>query len=53
MAEVLSIDGHHVITAASVEAVEEPKQLLGVSRIQLVIADMYLTPGPQAWADYA
>jgi DNA-binding NtrC family response regulator len=53
LTEVLEIHGYRVITAASVEEAEEAKQRLVVEEIQLVIADVHLTPTPQARAGYA
>ena len=53
VAEILGLYGYGVITAASVEEAEQAKQRVGVKAIQLVIADIHLTPGPQARAGYA
>jgi CheY-like chemotaxis protein len=53
LAEVLGLYGYRVITAASVEEAEEAKQRSGVEAIHLVIADIHLTPEPQARAGYA
>src|SRR5690606_7015161 len=51
--EALGIYGYGVVSAASVEEAETAKQRLGVAAIALVIADVHLTPGPQARAGYA
>jgi DNA-binding NtrC family response regulator len=53
LVEVLSIYGYRAITAASVEEAEAAKERLGVEGIQLVIADVHLTPRAQARAGYA
>jgi DNA-binding NtrC family response regulator len=53
MAEALGFYGYHVVAAASVEEAEAAKQRLGAEGIHLVIADVHLTPGPQARAGYA
>jgi CheY-like chemotaxis protein len=53
LVEVLSFHGYRVITAASVGDAEEAKQQLGAERIDLVIADVHLTPGRQVRAGYA
>ena len=53
VAEILGLYGYGVITAASLEEAEEAKQRLGVEAIHLVIADIHLTPVPQARAGYA
>jgi CheY-like chemotaxis protein len=52
LAEALSIPGYSVITAASVEEAETAMQRLGAEAIQLVIADIHLTPGSQTRAGY-
>jgi DNA-binding NtrC family response regulator len=53
LTEILDIHGYRVITAGSVEEAEEVMQRLGVEGIHLVIADVHLTPAPQARAGYA
>ena len=53
VAEILGLYGYGVITAASVEEAEEAKLRVGVDAIHLVIADIHLTPVPQARAGYA
>jgi CheY-like chemotaxis protein len=53
LVEVLSMQGYHVITAASVEQAEETKTQLGVTGIQLVITDVNLLPAAQAREGYA
>jgi DNA-binding NtrC family response regulator len=51
--EILSLYGYRTLTAASLEEAEEIKQRLGADAIHLVIADIHLTPEPQARAGYA
>lgn len=53
LTEALGLYDYHVITAASVEEAEEAKRHVGVEGIHLVIADIHLTPEPQARAGYA
>jgi CheY-like chemotaxis protein len=53
LTEILGLYGYRVITAASVEEAEEAKQRVGLEGIHLVIADIHLTPEPQARAGYA
>jgi CheY-like chemotaxis protein len=45
--EGLSFYGYRVITAASMQEAEEALQRLGVAEIDLVIADINLTPDPK------
>jgi CheY-like chemotaxis protein len=52
LAEALSLPGYRVITAANIEEAEAAKQRLGAEAIQLVIADIHLTPGSQTRAGY-
>jgi DNA-binding NtrC family response regulator len=51
--EALSFHGYRVLTAASVQEAEDIKQRVGVGAIHVVVADIHLTPGPQARAGYA
>jgi DNA-binding NtrC family response regulator len=51
--EGLSFYGYRVITAASMQEAEEALQRLGVAEIDLVIADINLTPDPKAQEGYA
>src|ERR671925_1328848 len=51
--EGLSFHGFRVIPAASVQEAEEALQRLGVAEIDLVIADVNLTPAPRAHEGYA
>jgi CheY-like chemotaxis protein len=53
LTEVLGLYGYRVTTAASVEEAAEAKRRTGVDAIHLVIADIHLTPEPQARAGYA
>ena len=53
LTEVLELHGYLAITAANVEEAEGAKQRLGIEGIHLVIADVHLTPTPQARAGYA
>jgi DNA-binding NtrC family response regulator len=51
--EGLSFYGYRVITAATMQEAEEVLQHLGVAEIDLVIADINLTPDPKAQEGYA
>ena len=53
LSEALSFHGYQILTAATVQEAEDIKQRLGVGAIQVVVADIHLTPGPQARAGYA
>jgi DNA-binding NtrC family response regulator len=53
LTEILDIHGYRFIAAGSIEEAEKVKQRLGIERIHLVIADVHLTPAPQARAGYA
>jgi DNA-binding NtrC family response regulator len=53
LSEALSFHGYRVLTAASVQEAEDIKERVGVGAIHVVVADIHLTPGPQARAGYA
>ncbi len=53
LAEALSFHGYRVLTAATVQEAEDIKERVGVGAIHVVVADIHLTPGPQARAGYA
>lgn len=52
LSEALSFHGYRVLTAATVQEAEDIKQHVGVGAIHVVVADIHLTPGPQARAGY-
>jgi DNA-binding NtrC family response regulator len=53
LSEALGFHGYRVLTAASVQEAEDIKQRVGVGALQVVVADIHLTPGPQTRAGYA
>jgi two-component system cell cycle sensor histidine kinase/response regulator CckA len=53
LAEVLSMQGYGIITAASVEQAEAAKAQAGVEGIQLLITDVNLSPAVDVRAGYA
>ena len=51
--EVLGLEGYAVLTAASVPEAEAIHQRAGLGGLALVITDLRLTCGPDAWEGYA
>jgi CheY-like chemotaxis protein len=53
LAEVLTMQGYAIITAASVEQAEAAKTQAGIDGIQLLITDVNLSPAVEVRAGYA
>jgi two-component system response regulator FlrC len=51
--EILRTQGYRILTAATVQEAEEARRLVTLGDIEVVIANIHLTPDPEAREGYA